>query len=308
MSDTATNAPLAIERFQSREAWLEARRSGIGGTDAVAILGHSSWRSPYTVYAEKKLDLPDKPGDAESEAMLWGRVLEEPVRAEWERRSKLIALPTPLSIVRDPEFSFLFASPDALVDDDAGLEIKTASEWKNADWSNEVPLGYQIQMQHYLMVTGRERWHVAALIGGQKLVCATVERNEDFIKTLRESLVEWWALHIIGDERPAIDGSDSTTETIKRVFPPDAVTGEIVTLSDDWFAAHEDLVDLKAEAAAIDARVCEIENRLKVQLGNAVKAILPGGLGSYTLKPQHRKSYTVAAADFKVLRYSKKGE
>ncbi len=168
--------------------------------------------------------------------------------------------------------------------------------------------GYQIQMQHYLSVTGRVRWHVAALIGGQRLVTATIKRNEAFIATLREALIEWWQRHVIGDERPAIDASESTTETIKRLFPPESVTGDVVQLGEEFAGAHAALVELKEERAKLDKRILEIENRLKATIGSAVAGILPNGLGRYTFKAQHREAYTVPAGEFRVLRYSKKGE
>lgn len=303
-----------LEVFPDRESWLTARLSGIGGSDAAAILALSSFRSPYSVWAEKT-GLLDKSALEESEAMLWGHILEEPVRVEWEKRhqrSGLKARATPHTIIRDAEYPFLFASPDALVTsdgvDDEGLEIKTASEWKHGDWTNEVPLDYQVQCQHYLSVTGRKRWHVAALIGGQKLVCATIERNEAFISTIRKALVDWWHDHVEKKVPPPVDGSESTSETIKRVFPPESVTEEIVTLDEGFAGSHAALVELKEQEKSIGKRIAEIENRLKATIGTASAGILPNGLGRYTFKSQHRDGYTVKASDFRVLRYSKKGE
>ena len=58
----------------SREKWLEARRSAIGGSDAAAIIGLNPYSSPYSVWADKTGRLPDKP---DNEAMRLGRDLEE---------------------------------------------------------------------------------------------------------------------------------------------------------------------------------------------------------------------------------------
>lgn len=308
LAESDTGPVSLLERYETRERWLAARRTGIGGTDAQAILGHHPYRSAYTVWGEKKLGLEDRPLDVENEAMLWGRILESPVREEWQRREGMVAEPTPYAILRDAQRPFLIASPDALVGHDAGLEIKTASEWKAIDWKSDIPLGYQIQMQHYLSVSGRERWHVAALIGGQKLVTATINRNEPFIKTLREALIEWWEQHVIGDARPAVDGSESTSETIKRLYPPESVTGEVVQLDPEYVGVHQALIELKKEEKRIGKRIAEIENRIKATIGSAAVAVLPNGLGRYTFKPQHRDEYPVKAGDFRVLRYSKKGE
>ncbi|MCP1399259.1 putative phage-related endonuclease [Bacillus cereus] len=37
----------------AHEQWLEARKSGIGGSDAAAIAGLNKWSSPIRVYYDK---------------------------------------------------------------------------------------------------------------------------------------------------------------------------------------------------------------------------------------------------------------
>lgn len=280
-----------------------ARRSGIGGSDAAAILNESPYRSPYTVWAEK-MSIVGSKGDFDSEAMVWGRILEAPVREEWERRTKLKATPFENALIRDEQHPFFFASPDALVGDDEGLEIKTASEWKSHDWSSQVPLSYQIQMQHYIGVTGRQRWHVAALIGGQRLVCATIERNEAFIEELRTYLAEWWKIHVEDKERPPVDGSESTTETIKEAFPK-SMAEEIVQLDATYLELHEALRAAKESEKHVKARIAEIENKIKAAIGNAEVGALPNGAGAYKWATQHRAAYSVEEQDYRVLRYVK---
>ena len=39
---------------EQRESWLKERRSGIGGSDAAAILGVSPWRTALDVYSDKR--------------------------------------------------------------------------------------------------------------------------------------------------------------------------------------------------------------------------------------------------------------
>ena len=57
----------------SRADWLEERRKSLGGSDVGAILGLNRWRSPYSVWADKRGLLPDEP---DNEAMRTGRDLE----------------------------------------------------------------------------------------------------------------------------------------------------------------------------------------------------------------------------------------
>ena len=42
------------------------------------------------------------------------------------------------------------------------LKLKTAIEFKNNDWKNgEIPKAYQLQVQHYLAVTGFQKAYIA---------------------------------------------------------------------------------------------------------------------------------------------------
>ena len=53
----------------TRAEWLEARRNGIGGSDAAAIAGLNRWRSPVAVWLDKTGQIvPEEPG----EAAYWG--------------------------------------------------------------------------------------------------------------------------------------------------------------------------------------------------------------------------------------------
>ncbi|MCC2491712.1 YqaJ viral recombinase family protein, partial [Bacillus cereus] len=71
----------------AHEQWLEARKAGIGGSDAAAIAGLNKWSSPIAVYYDKtsetvKDQLP-------SEAAYFGNVLEEIVAEEFSKRTNL---------------------------------------------------------------------------------------------------------------------------------------------------------------------------------------------------------------------------
>ena len=49
------------------------------------------------------------------------------------------------------------------------FEAKTAIEFKNNDWKNgEIPRNYQLQVQHYMAVTGFRKTYIAVLVGGNK--------------------------------------------------------------------------------------------------------------------------------------------
>ena len=65
-------------RNMSRAEWLAARKAGIGGSDAAAIIGLNPFSSPLTVWADKtSADEPQE--ESESEAIWLGNVLEDHV-------------------------------------------------------------------------------------------------------------------------------------------------------------------------------------------------------------------------------------
>lgn len=67
-----------------RAAWLEQRRTGIGGSDVAAVLGLSAFRTPTDVYLDKIGE--GKPQEA-TEAMHFGSLLEDIVAQEFSRRT-----------------------------------------------------------------------------------------------------------------------------------------------------------------------------------------------------------------------------
>ena len=65
-----------------REMWLSKRRGSIGGSDAAAVLGLDTFRSPYALWCEKTGRIvPEDIGDRE--AVRLGLDLEQYVARRW---------------------------------------------------------------------------------------------------------------------------------------------------------------------------------------------------------------------------------
>ncbi len=64
-----------------------------------------------------------------------------------------------------------------------GLECKTTSAFSKNSFTDETfPLHYFVQIQHYLAVTGWEKWYLAAIILNFKFVWYEVPRDDAFIE------------------------------------------------------------------------------------------------------------------------------
>ncbi len=174
----------------NRDDWLRERLSGIGGSDAPAVLGLSKWRTPLQVYLEKRGEAP--PAD-ENEPMRWGTRLEPLVRQEYaDRTGRAVALPD--GLLRHPRYDWMLATVDGLTDDGRLLEVKTArtAEGWGEPGTDEVPQVYLIQVQHYLTVTALPVADVAVLIGGQDFRIYEVPADAELQELIVEQEAEFW--------------------------------------------------------------------------------------------------------------------
>lgn len=247
-----------------RDEWLEWRRRGIGGSDASAVAGLNRWRSPMQVWLEKTGQISD---DADSEAMYWGRVLEDIVAHEFSKRTGK-QLRRRNAILQHPKYPFMIANVDRLVvGEDAGLECKTASEWRSNEWvHNGIPDEYLIQCQHYMAVTGYGKWYIAVLIGGNRFLWQEIQRDEDIVEYLIRIESDFW--HLVETRTPpAMDGSQASSEALKLLYPESV--GETIELPDEAEQLIEERDSLKATIAGYEDELAAIENKLKAMLGEA---------------------------------------
>ena len=256
-----------------REQWLNVRRSGVGGSDVAAVLGMDKYRGPAEVYLDKVGELPDLPRDPElDEAAFWGNTLEPVVAAVFAERTGLHVTEGPGTLAH-VEHPWMLANLDRVALEpgtlgSAGvLEIKTRSAWQLDEWRESVPDGPALQTHWYLAVTGFSHAHVAALVGGQRLVVHRVERDEQLVEHLRALIGEFWQ-HVQERTPPPVDGSAATAELLGRLYDvrPDAVTladpAEVEPLLDQLAALKQREQQLADERRAV-------ENQLKALAGEA---------------------------------------
>jgi putative phage-type endonuclease len=189
-----------------RTAWLEQRRTGIGGSDAAAVMGLSRWRTPLSVWLDKTGH-----GEAvtESEPMRWGTLLEPVIRQEYASKTGMaVGLP---GLLRHPDHEFIIGTPDGIADDGRVVEIKTARSgdgWGEPN-SDQVPEDYLIQCQHYMMVSGAALADVAVLIGGSDFRVYTIAADTELHAMMIDAEVAFWRRVVDRDPPPAISYQDA---------------------------------------------------------------------------------------------------
>lgn len=169
--------------------WLEARKKGIGGSDAPIICGVSPWRTPYQLYLEKR---GEGQPQGENEYMAWGRLLEPVILKRYEAQTgKTVTVPD--EILVHPKYPWMIASVDGLLPDRV-IEVKSArhsKEWGVAG-SDEIPEHYLLQVTHYMSVTGRNMADLAVLIGGSDFRTYTVRKDPELEALLIEHEQRFW--------------------------------------------------------------------------------------------------------------------
>ena len=295
---------LASTENMSYEDWLEHRKLGIGGSDASVVCGINKYKSPVELWMDKTGQIP--PQEA-GEAAYWGTQLESIVQAEFTKRTG-IEVTKPSVILQSEEHPFMLANLDGTCEiPDVGtciFEAKTASAYKAGEWEDIIPDEYQLQIQHYMAVTGYAGAYIAVLIGGNTFRWKFVERDEELISMLIELESAFWN-HVQDCTPPPLDGSDAAAKFLSERFPMSKPTSHI-TLPDtaaDLLAQYDEAC---AELEAVTERKQKAENLLKEMLGdNEVgttagrvitwKSVAQERLDSKTLKAEHPalcKKYT----------------
>lgn len=282
--------------IDDRDAWLDWRRQGIGGSDVAAICGLSKFAGATAlgVYLDKT-GLVDPQG--ETEAMRWGNLLEEPIVAEFEHRTGLRVAHRQDRAV-DPEHPWRRATIDGLVFErphdvaELGLlEVKTTGD---RDW-DDLPDGYALQCQWAMGILGLERAWLAVLFRGQRLEVHELDFDPAVYAALGRIVDAFWHDRVLAGSPPPPDARD--LDAVRDAWRTRVDTGRRIEATPELLELASDWLDAVAFAKATEARADELEARLRIELGDAV-ALAADGVDLLTLKPQN----TAARIDEKALR------
>nr|DAR84234.1 MAG TPA: Exonuclease [Caudoviricetes sp.] len=207
---------MTVAEMADEKKWLEARREGIGGSDASVIVGLNRWKSPFQLWLEKtgKAEAEDLSGN---EYVYWGKVLEEAVANRFcELTGKKVQR---RGLLQMDKYPYIRASVDRMVvGENAGLECKTCNGFAAKEWEDdEVPAAYYVQCQHYMMVTGCERWYIAVLIGGNHFVWKEIPRSDSEIDILLQAEIDFWH-KVESGVMPEVDGSENCKDALAAEF------------------------------------------------------------------------------------------
>lgn len=202
---------LLAENVQQKEQWLEDRRKGITGTDIAAICGLNKYRSAYDVWLDKRNKSEPIP---ETPAMKWGR-LQEDLIAEYfaEEHGVQLIDPGRYAVMKHPTDDLVIGTPDRLFPNDTELlEVKTGKWAMSKYWgeqgTDDIPRSYLVQVQWYLLLTGRKTGHVAVKLDSSDYREYVVQRNQKLIDNLQKAAHTFWEKNVIGGEVPTVSADE----------------------------------------------------------------------------------------------------
>jgi len=287
-----------------------ARRSkGLGGSDAAAVLGLSSFKTALQLFKEKRGEYPVDPAGWESEVMWWGRMLEPVVRQRYAKKMGR-TVRVPRGTLYHPEHRFMLAHIDGFTVDEGvdlltgeldvtrcrGYEGKTA--YHSTGWgeqgTDQIPTDALLQTHHYLTVTGFPAFDVCALIG-RKFATYEVLADREMSEMLIEQERGFWERVCNGEPPPLDFGHKTAIDVVKKLYH--GTNGARLIASEDAVTWRRKLERAQRIEKACKARIDECKARLLDEMGEA--ALLAFGDGkAYRRQLTKRKGYEVPESEY----------
>ncbi|MES2210938.1 MAG: YqaJ viral recombinase family protein [Chloroflexota bacterium] len=267
---------------QRTPEWLEARKHGIGASEAAAAIGLSEWQSPIGLWAEK---LGLVPPVAETPSMRIGSALE-PLIAAMYTEATGVKVRRANNLRQHPEHTWMLAS----IDRRAGrrpveLKFSARATGYGEPGTDEVPDHVLVQVLHQLAVLDEPEGDVVLLKPGALAVAIyTIRREAVAEAAIIEREAVFWE-HVVSRTEPDVDGSEATARALAALYPRGT---ELVTVEADEVAnqAMRILRKVRGEQAASEAERAELEARIKAaMLAAGAERITAAGVGEITWRP-----------------------
>lgn len=231
--------------------WHKTRQKGIGSSDAPCILGVSTFKTPYDIYAQKIS--PEPIVSEETPKMTAGKALEGAI-AEWWGKAY------GFKVIRDnkfrfhPHFPFMFAELDRIAfhqERGPGLvEVKNTERKIFEKWRvGEMPLSFYIQTQHQFACSGLAWGALVCLLDGWDMNSIDLFPDLEFIRDLERIEDKFWCDYVMAKVPPPL----VNMEDVKSFYPAHRL-GKSVELDPVTFQALGDLMNVKTELADLSAK------------------------------------------------------
>ena len=244
------------------DAQREARRAGIGGSDAAAVVGRHPTKTPLALYIDKVYG-DDFEGNARTEA---GNRLE-PVIREWaaEKLGETFTLP---DTMYHPKTRRMLVNLDGLLSSGWVLECKNVDGlvWRASqdELVDGVLRTHWWQVQHAVEVVDAPGAVVAYLVAGNDLILERVERNRVVGDRLRRHIEAWWERHIIAQVPPENGSADDRMSLLEKLHAKESAgmlktdAESIVSLAREYDACRKAVAVAEKNRDIAKANLCSV--------------------------------------------------
>ena len=258
---------------------LLMRKTGIGGSDAAAIVGLGKYSTALSVYLDKTTDVVIET----TEVMMRVNVLEPFVQSLFERKTGW-KVQNNLQTQRNSDHPFMLANLDGLLPSERAIaEFKTAvytkgtkEEWGD-EGTDEIPKHYLIQVAHYASVMDSDTVHIGVLFGDEKLFNSyrllqeireetvhpiqfdrlgcdfkvyVYKRHDDLTKKIINKERAFWFDHVLKNNPPA--PQDGNVDGFLKAYP--IANDRVVSVSEADITKIQRLNKIKKQRKELDAQ------------------------------------------------------
>lgn len=285
------------------KTWLDARRGGISGSNAAAIMGVNPYESPYSLWCEKAGFTTRNEGTTTREQG-WGHKLESVIADYFaqdtghefvELADPSVELPPDAQctierypdgvLLRNKARPWLTGSIDKLVrytDERGGygplecknVGIRVRDAWLQQDGSLYPPPYVMCQAMHYQLVTGWPRMSIAVLVAGNEPGHCTVEPAKSALAEQLDAADRFWQ-SLMDGEPPELDGSEWTKNALAKRYPePD---GNTLALPPEAIQWDLEFVENYALAKKHKKLAEAAKNNIRAAIGPAARGVMTSG-------------------------------
>jgi len=182
---------------QGSEEWLSMRLGWITASKFKDVIagGAGKTRKSYMYMLAAEAITGERADSYSNEYMEWGTVTEPQARSMYEFDTGNQV--DEVSFVKFSSDNKIGISPDGLIGDDGGIEIKCPKTTTQIETflSGKMPACHKAQVQGSLWVTGRKWWDFVSfdprIDGKSSYFCVRVERDEEYIAELKDKCLKF---------------------------------------------------------------------------------------------------------------------
>jgi len=242
--------------MQNNSEWLKNRKTGITGTDIVAICGLNPYKSAYDVYLEKTTPIQEKPDNV---YMKMGRKLEAVICELYEEESgQVLTEPNP-KLIRFSKNPLMIGSPDRYIGADGVFEAKSTQKKIEI-----LPEMYFIQNTWYVGISQRSYGVVGILERGLNFQSFTNELDTELFEMLVEKANVFWNENILANVPPPPQNSEDVLKIYNK-----HTAGKTLEVTSIAYDSVEKLREVKQKLAIFTEEKTKIEESLKMLMLDA---------------------------------------